>query len=76
VYQKILAAEEHLSVATQNFDEQARDLIRKLLCQNPVKRLGMLHRGFDDIWSHPFLKGEEKKRIVCERGEDMRRHFI
>ena len=58
VYQKILAAEEHLSIAlSDKFEPDAKDLIRKLLVQNPVKRIGMMHKGFDDIWSHPFLKG-------------------
>eukprot|EP00027_Filamoeba_sp_ATCC50430_P017759 CAMPEP_0168570170 /NCGR_PEP_ID=MMETSP0413-20121227/16574_1 /TAXON_ID=136452 /ORGANISM="Filamoeba nolandi, Strain NC-AS-23-1" /LENGTH=658 /DNA_ID=CAMNT_0008602767 /DNA_START=34 /DNA_END=2010 /DNA_ORIENTATION=- len=39
------------------FDDNARDLIEKLLCVDPTRRLGSLRGGVQDIKSHPWFSG-------------------
>lgn len=38
------------------FPEDARDLLEKLLCREPEKRLGYGRRGTEDVKNHPFFR--------------------
>merc|ERR1740123_865982 len=43
----------------KHMDAQARDLVLKLLVQDPAKRLGSLKKGLRGIQRHPFFKGSD-----------------
>jgi len=45
----------------KHMDAQARDLITKLLMQDPTKRLGSLKNGSKGVQRHPFFKGFDFK---------------
>lgn len=42
-------------ITKPDFNNDAKDLISKLLVPNSSIRLGMLRNGTNDIWQHPFI---------------------
>ena len=40
-------------------ERRAKELLKRLLAREPVKRLGGLKRGFDDIKDHPWFHEDE-----------------
>ena len=45
-----------IHIYVQSIPDDAKDLIKKLLAQNPLKRLGA-NRNFNALKAHPFFKG-------------------
>lgn len=41
----------------RGLDTQIKSMLSGLLCYSPGMRLGMRHRGIDDIWSSSVLNG-------------------
>lgn len=73
VYKRILASSLYLTDAfSAGFDRVKnfpliKDVITLLLNSNPVKRLGMLRNGSDDVWNHAAFK--EVKLETLKDGE-------
>lgn len=63
IYEKVLSGKLKF---TDDFDEEAKDLVRKLLKVDRSRRLGNLKGGVDDIKNHPYFKGVDWK-MVAER---------
>lgn len=40
----------------KGFSPEARDMIKKLLVENPGMRIGMLRNGISDVWKHPLFR--------------------
>lgn len=59
IYQKIIGLEDTLKLALKpQWNAQAKSMVTKILVDKPSLRIGMLRRGYDDIWEHPFFNGE------------------
>lgn len=56
IYQKILAGKIEFP---RHFDQNARDLVRKLLTADRTKRFGCLRAGAEDIKRHKWFKGKD-----------------
>ncbi len=60
-----MESEARLELAfSTGFDSDAKDLICKLLVENPNMRIGMLRDGAADIWSHPFLRSFPLEKVA------------
>ena len=42
---------------------EAKDLILKLLVENPGMRIGMLRGGISDVWVHPFFRNFPLEKV-------------
>ena len=54
---------------TPSFSLECRDLIRSLLHKNPVKRLGNLNGGAEDVKNHPWFKGFDWEALKKRKTE-------
>lgn len=45
------------------FPPEGKDLIQKLLVENPGMRIGMLRQGITDVWKHPFFKNFPSEKV-------------
>jgi len=45
------------------FPADGKDLILKLLVENPGMRIGMLRQGITDVWKHPFFKNNPLEKV-------------
>jgi serine/threonine protein kinase len=64
VYQNIVNSEDVLKTALPStLDPSAKNLIVALLEPSPVRRLGMLRNGMDEIWLQPFFRGTTLEQV-------------
>ena len=47
----------------KGFPPEGKDLILKLLVENPGMRIGMLRQGISDVWKHPFFRNFPLERV-------------
>ena len=47
-----------------SFDDLSKDLVSRLLEKDPLKRLGSLHGGATDVWTHAWLDGYDIEAIT------------
>lgn len=40
----------------KSFSPECKDIILKLLVENPGMRIGMLRNGISDVWGHPYFR--------------------
>ncbi|KAK3243331.1 hypothetical protein CYMTET_47001 [Cymbomonas tetramitiformis] len=62
IYQKILANKLEFP---RNFDVHAKDLVKKLLSADRMKRLGNLKGGAEDIKKHRWFKGFDFSELIA-----------
>ena len=57
VYKFIMHSNQVLETAfPKSFSPECRDIILKLLVENPGMRIGMLRNGISDVWGHPYFR--------------------
>jgi len=57
VYKFIMQSKDVLETAfPKSFSPECRDLVLKLLVENPGMRIGMLRNGISDVWGHPYFR--------------------
>ena len=47
----------------KGFPPEGKDLILKLLVENPGMRIGMLRQGINDVWKHPFFRSFPLEKV-------------
>lgn len=65
LYQNIVNSEDTLKAAMpSSLDANTKSIILSLLEPSPVRRLGMLRNGMDDVWAHPFFRGTSLEQVT------------